>query len=61
MTDETPIAAGEAMKVNYAQKKGGTFITFKLSENPDDNFSGLVDLNLGDPIRLYVTKAEIGI
>jgi hypothetical protein len=57
---ETAIAACEAIKTGYQQKKGGTFVTFLISENPDDSHEGLTTLPLGEVVQLYVTKKDQG-
>ena len=58
--EETPIAKTEAVKVEFSHKKGGTFVTFMISENPDNNYEGLAMLALGEVVNLYVTKQDIG-
>lgn len=57
---ETPIAKCEVLKTEYSQKKGGTFVTFMISENPDNVYDGLAMLALGDVVNLYITKVDMG-
>lgn len=58
---ETAIASCEVIKTGYSQKKGGTYVTFLISENPDDSYEGLTNLPLGEIVQLYVTKKELGV
>lgn len=57
---EIALASCEVIKTGYAQKKGGTFVTFLISENPDDAYEGLTNLPLGEVVQLYVTKKDLG-
>lgn len=58
---ENPVATCEVVKVEYSHKKGGTFVTFMISENPDNNYEGLAMLALGEVCQLYVTQKEQGL
>lgn len=54
--DEEPIASCEIIFCGYANKKGGTFITLKVSESPDGDYSKLATMPPGEILNLYVTK-----
>lgn len=56
----TPIAKFDAIKTGYAQKKGGTFVTFMINEGPDDDHKGITDLPLGEIVTLMVTQESGG-
>ena len=58
---EVPLASCEVIKTGYAQKKGGTYITFLISENPDNAFEGLTELPLGEVVQLYLTRKDFGV
>jgi len=58
--NEKAIASFEGIKTGYSQKKGGTFVTFLISENPDDSFDGLTSLPLGEIVQIYVTQKDVG-
>lgn len=57
-TSEQPIAAIDAQKTAYKQTKAGISITFTI--HPDDEHKKLMELPLGEVVRLYVTKPSIG-
>jgi hypothetical protein len=56
--NEKAIAVVDAQKHSYRQSKQGIVISFLL--HPQDNLTELMKLELGDVVRLYVTKPEIG-
>jgi len=58
MINEKPIAVVDAVKISYAQKKDGMFITFSM--NPTDPHRELAELPLGSIVRLYVTEPDMG-
>lgn len=61
MENEKAIAKCEMIKVEYSHKKGGTFVTFLVSENPDNVYEGLAMLPLGEIVNVYFTKQDIGV
>lgn len=54
----TPIFAGDAIKASYRQTDKGISITFLI--NPEDVSAELSLLALGEVIRLFVTRPEMG-
>jgi hypothetical protein len=58
---ETIICECEAIKTGFRQTKDGDFITFKIDKTPDNDISGLIDIDLGDIVILKVTKQDTGI
>lgn len=54
----TPLFAGDAIKASYRQTDKGISITFMI--NPEDVTKELALLGIGEVIRLFVTKPEMG-
>ena len=53
-----PIFAGDVIKQSYRQTDKGISVTFLV--NPEDMTEQLAMLGLGEVIRLFVTKPEMG-
>lgn len=53
-----PVCQIDAQKQGYRQSKSGIVISFLI--HPDDPHEGLMQLALGDVVRLFITKPEIG-
>lgn len=59
MPEETPIANVEAQNHSYRKTKSGIVVSFLIS--PHDPHDELMKLDLGEVVKLYVTKPEVGI
>lgn len=57
--DEEVIAKVDALKTSYRQSKSGIVVSFTI--HPDDKHEELMKLDLGEAVRLYVTKPNIGV
>lgn len=53
-----PICACDAIKAIFKQDKKGIWITFIL--NPEDVSSALMETPIGEVVRLFVTKPDMG-
>lgn len=49
----------DAQKSGYRQSKGGIVVSFTI--HPNDPHNKLMELDLHEVVRLYVTKPKIGI
>lgn len=56
--NEMPIAAVDAQNHSYRKSKSGIVVSFLI--HPNDPHEGITKLDLGEVVRLYVTKPNIG-
>ena len=59
MSEEIPLAACDAIKM--AMKQTGKGIILTLSLNPEDVTDALNRVPIGEVIKIYVTKPDIGV
>lgn len=57
--NERPIASCEATKHSYRQTSRGVVISFLV--HPDNVQQEFASMPLGDVVKLYVTKPDIGV
>ena len=59
MENETPVGTFEAQKHSYRQTSKGVVISFLV--HPENVQSQFAAMPLGDVVKIYVTKQDIGV